>query len=225
MAAGATATPGAGDASDSPQPRTGGRVVVLASGAGSTLGGLLEASADPAWGARVVAVVSDRQDAGALRRARDAGLPAVCERLAGHPDRAAWDAALAARVAEHEPDLVVLAGFMRLVGPAFLARFGGRTVNTHPALSPAFPGTTAPADALAYGVKVTGATVHLVDEGMDTGAVLAQATVPVHDDDTPQNLHERIQAVERPMLVDVVGRMARHGWTVPPDAPRKVTIP
>lgn len=200
-------------------------MVVLVSGAGTNLGALLRASADPAWGASVVGVVSDRADAPALQRARDAGLPAEVVALAEHADRPAWDAALTEAVAGLEPDLVVLAGFLRLVGSAFLARLGGRVVNTHPALSPSFPGTRAPADALAYGVKVTGATVLLVDEGVDTGAVLAQVAVPVLDDDDVTTLHERIKAAERPLLVDVVGRMARGGWSTSPDNPRKVLLP
>lgn len=201
------------------------RVVVLVSGAGTNLAALLEASGDPGWGAQVVGVVSDRADAAALGRARSAGLPAEVVALEDHPDRAGWDAALTEVVSGLRPDLVVLAGFMRLVGPSFLARLGGRVVNTHPALSPSFPGTRAPADALAYGVKVTGATVLLVDEGVDTGAVVAQVAVPVLDDDDVATLHERIKAAERPLLVDVVGRMARDGWTVPPDNPRKVLLP
>lgn len=224
MAAGGTATPdGAG-----PGPRGGAgpaRVVVLVSGAGTNLAALLQAAQDPAWGADVVAVVSDRADAGGLRHAEAAGVPTTVVALADHPDRAAWDLALTDVVTAAAPDLVVLAGFMRLVGPAFLARLGGRVVNTHPALSPSFPGVRAPADALAYGVKVTGATVLLVDEGVDTGAVVAQVAVPVLDDDDVEVLHERIKAAERPLLVDVVGRMARHGWSVHPDAPRKVLLP
>jgi len=117
-------------------------------------------------------------------------------------------------VAEHEPDLVVLAGFMKLVGPTFLARFGGRTLNTHPALSPSFPGTQGPADALAYGVKVTGCTLFVVDAGVDTGAIVAQRAVPVEDDDTAETLHERIKVAEREMLVDSIGRIAREGLVV-----------
>ncbi|MEJ5914777.1 phosphoribosylglycinamide formyltransferase [Pseudokineococcus sp. 1T1Z-3] len=217
MAAGGTATP-----EDAPD-RT--RLVVLVSGTGTNLGALLEAAQDPAWGADVVGVVSDQAAAGALGRARAAGVPTDVVPLDAHADRSAWDQALTQAVLAHEPDLVVLAGFMRLVGPAFLARLGGRVVNTHPALSPSFPGVRAPADALAYGVRVTGATVLLVDEGVDTGAVVAQTAVPVLDDDDVASLHERIKAVERPMLVDVVGRMARHGWSTSPTNPRKVLLP
>ncbi|HZI97924.1 MAG TPA: phosphoribosylglycinamide formyltransferase [Actinomycetales bacterium] len=198
------------------------RVVVLVSGAGTNLAALLDAGADPGFGARVVAVGADRDGIEGLERARRAGVPTFVERLADHPDRPAWDVALAEQVAAHEPALVVLAGFMKLVGPAFLAAHGGRVVNTHPALSPSFPGTTAPADALAYGVQVTGATLFVVDDGVDTGAILAQRAVEVAGDDTAESLHERIKTVERAMLVETVGRMAREGWTV---QGRRVTIP
>ena len=129
-------------------------------------------------------------------------------------DRVDWDVALADKVAGFEPDLVVLAGFMKLTGPAFLALFGGRTVNTHPALSPSFPGMHGPRDALAYGVKVTGATLFVVDAGVDTGPIVAQVAVPVLPDDDESSLHERIKVSERQMLVDWVGRMAREGHTI-----------
>jgi len=131
-----------------------------------------------------------------------------------YSSRELWDRAVADQVAEFEPDLVVSAGFMKLAGAAFLERFGGRYVNTHPALLPSFPGMHGAADALDYGVKVTGATLFVVDEGVDTGAIVAQATVPVEDDDTVETLHERIKVAERAMLVDTVGRMARDGWTI-----------
>lgn len=190
------------------------RLVVLASGAGSTLQALLDASADPAYGARVVAVGSDRPQSEALGRAEAAGVATLTVRPADHADRAAWDAALAEGVAAYAPDLVVLAGFMRILGPGFLARFPHRVVNTHPALLPSFPGAHAVADALAYGVKVSGVTVHLVDEGVDTGPVVAQAAVPVLPGDDEALLHRRIQDVERPLYVDAVGRLARQVWTV-----------
>lgn len=157
---------------------------------------------------------SDRPGARALERARAAGVPALSVPLAEAPDRAAWNVALAEAVSAHRPDLVVLAGFMRILGPGFLARFPSRVVNTHPALLPAFPGAHAVADALAYGVKVSGVTVHLVDEGVDTGPVVAQAAVPVLDADDEAALQSRIQDVERPLYVETVGRLARGGWTV-----------
>ena len=143
-------------------------------------------------------------------------------RVSDHPDRAAWDAALAETVAAYEPTLVVSAGFLKLVGPAFLARFAGRYVNSHNALLPSFPGIHGPRDALDYGVKLTGATLFVVDEGIDTGVIVGQVAVPVEDDDTVDRLTERIKAAERPQLVDLVGRMVREGFTV---TDRKVTIP
>ena len=162
----------------------------------------------------MVAVASDRPQSRALQRAQDAGVPAVAVALGDSSDRARWNLDLADAVAAHEPDLVVLAGFMRLLAPGFLDRFPQRVVNTHPALLPSFPGAHAVADALAYGVKVSGVTVHLVDEGVDTGPVVAQAAVPVLDGDDEAALQARIQEVERPLYVDAVGRLARGGWTV-----------
>jgi phosphoribosylglycinamide formyltransferase 1 len=162
----------------------------------------------------VVAVVSDRAGVGALDRATAAGVSTAVVRPGDHPDREEWDAALAATVAGTEPDLVVSAGFARLLGPAFLAVFGGRTINTHPALLPAFPGAHPVRDTVAYGVKVTGATVHLVDAGVDTGPVLAQEAVTVDPDDTEDTLHERIKVVERRVLVETVAALVRHGATV-----------
>jgi phosphoribosylglycinamide formyltransferase-1 len=198
------------------------RLVVLVSGTGTNLQALLDACRDPAYGAEVVAVGSDRIGTSALERARAAGVPVFELPLALGADRQAWDVDLADHVARFEPDLVVLAGFMRLTGPAFLSRLGGRVVNTHPALSPAFPGMHGPRDALAYGVKVTGATLFVVDDGVDTGPVIAQTPVRVEDDDTVQTLHERIKVAEREMLVTTVGRIARRGFTI---NGREVTIP
>jgi phosphoribosylglycinamide formyltransferase-1 len=188
------------------------RLVVLVSGSGTNLQALLDACADPAYGARVVAVGADRDDIEGLARADRAGVPTFVRQVGDFTSRDHWDRALADTVAGFEPDVVVLAGFMKLVGTEFLARFPGRVVNTHPALCPAFPGTTGPADALAYGVKVTGATLFVVDAGVDTGPIIAQTVVPVEDDDTSATLHERIKVAERAMLVDTVGRMAREGW-------------
>ncbi|WP_337060210.1 phosphoribosylglycinamide formyltransferase [Kineococcus sp. G2] len=182
------------------------RVVVLASGSGSTLQALLDARGDAFT---VVAVGSDKPGAAALERARTAGAATFTVPPAEHPDRAAWDEALAAAVAAHHPDLVVLAGFMRIVGAPLLDAFGGRLVNTHPALLPSFPGAHGVRDALAHGVKVTGCTVHLVDAGVDTGPILDQAAVRVLDDDDEASLHERIKDAERHLLVDVVARLAR----------------
>jgi phosphoribosylglycinamide formyltransferase-1 len=196
------------------------RVVALASGGGSTLQALLDAAADPAYGVRVVAVGSDREGTGAVERARAAGIATFVLPLGA--DREDWDAQLADAVAEHEPDLVVLAGFMRLVGRSFLGRWGGRVVNSHPALLPSFPGMHAARDALGYGVKVTGCTLFVVDDGVDTGPIVDQRVVPVEDGDDETALHERIKAAERTMLVEMVGRMLREGFTV---RGRKVSIP
>lgn len=190
------------------------RLVVLVSGSGTNLQALLDACTDPSYGAKVVAVGADRDDIEGLARADRAGVPTFVKKLGHFSSRDHWDRALADTVAAFEPDVVVLAGFMKLVGDEFLARFPGRVVNTHPALSPAFPGTTGPADALAYGVKVTGATLFVVDGGVDTGPIIAQTVVPVLDDDTTATLHERIKVAERTMLVDTVGLMARDGWEV-----------
>ncbi|GAA1838936.1 phosphoribosylglycinamide formyltransferase [Microlunatus capsulatus] len=190
------------------------RVVVLISGTGTLLQALLDACAGPGFGAQVVAVGSDRPGVAGLARAEAAGVPTFVHPLSPGADRAAWDAGLRDRVAAHAPDLVVSAGFMKLVGPAFLAAFGGRTLNTHPALLPAFPGMHGPRDALAHGVKVAGATVFLVDEGVDTGVILDQAAVRVHDDDTVASLHERIKVVERDLLVSTTHQLATRTWQV-----------
>lgn len=185
------------------------RLVVLVSGSGSLLQSLLDASVAGELDASIVAVGADRADAYGLVRAERAGVPTFVHPYLPGGDRAAWDAHLAELVAAHEPDLVVSAGFMRLVGPAFLARFGGRTINTHPALLPSFPGIHGPRDALAHGVKVTGATLFLIDEGVDTGRILAQEPVRVLPDDTVETLHERIKIVERQLLVDTVNELSR----------------
>lgn len=187
------------------------RVVVLASGTGSLLQALLDAAVGD-YPARVVAVGVDR-DCRAATIAADAGIPSYRVRLGDHPDRPAWDAAISAATAEHSPDLVVSAGFMKILGPEFLSAFPGRVINTHPALLPSFPGAHAVPDALDYGVKVTGCTVHLVDAGMDTGPILAQEAVEVLDGDDEQTLHERIKTVERRLLVDVLAALATRGVT------------
>jgi phosphoribosylglycinamide formyltransferase-1 len=190
------------------------RLVVLVSGAGTNLQALLDAAEDPEYGARVVAVGADRDDIEGLARADRAGIPTFVRKVDQFISRDHWDRAMSDTVAAFEPDLVVLAGFMKLVGEEFLDRFGGRVVNTHPALSPSFPGMTGPAEALEYGVKVTGATLFVVDAGVDSGPIVAQTTVPVADDDTVATLHERIKVAERQMLVESVGRMAREGFTI-----------
>ena len=190
------------------------RLVVLVSGSGTNLQALIDASADPSYGARVVAVGADREGIEGLARAERAGIPTFVHRVKDYATREEWDAALTASCAEHLPDLVVSAGFMKLVSEEFLARFGGRVVNTHPALSPSFPGMHGPQEALDYGVKVTGCTLFVIDGGVDTGPIVAQTVVPVEDDDDVESLHERIKVAERAMLVDNVGRMAREGFTI-----------
>jgi formyltetrahydrofolate-dependent phosphoribosylglycinamide formyltransferase len=198
------------------------RLVVLISGSGTNLQALLDACGDPAYGASVVAVGADRDGIEGLARAAKHDVATFVERVAAYPQRADWDRALTAACLAYRPDLVVSAGFLKLVGPAFLAAFGGRYVNTHNALLPAFPGIHGPHDALAYGVKVAGATLHFVDDGVDTGPIIAQVAVPVRDDDTDESLTERIKVAERRQLVEQVGRLAREGWTV---TGRRVTIP
>jgi len=198
------------------------RLVVLVSGSGSNLQALLDAATDPRFPAEVVAVGADVPDAYGLERAAGADVLTFVTPPSAYADRAAWTAALADAVAVHEPDWVVCAGFMRILGPAFVQRFAGRIVNTHPALLPSFPGAHGVRDAMAYGVKVTGCTVHLVDEGVDTGPILAQAPVAVRADDDEASLHERIKTVERELLVETVAALAANGCTV---TGRKVTIP
>jgi phosphoribosylglycinamide formyltransferase-1 len=190
------------------------RLVVLVSGAGTNLQAILDASADDAFGAAVVAVGADRDGVQGLARAERAGVPTFVHRVADYPSRPGWDRALAQSCADHSPDLVISAGFMRLVGPVFLSRFGGRFINTHPSLLPAFAGMHAARDALAFGVKLTGCTVFVVDAGTDTGPVIAQAAVPVREDDDVATLHERIKGAERSLLVRTVGQMVREGWSV-----------
>jgi phosphoribosylglycinamide formyltransferase-1 len=188
----------------------GSRVVVLISGAGTTLAALL----DSPVGAGVVAVVSDHAEAGGLGFARAAGVPVEVVSLADFPTRERWNRALDDVVAGYSPDLVMLAGFMRVLDAETVARFFPRILNTHPALLPSFPGAHGVRDALAYGVKVAGCTVHLVDAGVDTGPIVAQATARVEDGDTEDSLHERIKAVERALVVATVEEMLARGWTV-----------
>lgn len=204
------------------EPASAARIVVLISGSGSNLQALLDAAADPAYGAQVVAVGADRDGIVGLDRADAAGVPTFVERVRDHDSREDWDHALTAHVAKHQPDLVISAGFLKLVGPHFLAAFGDRYLNTHNTLLPAFPGIHGPRDALAYGVKLTGATLFFVDAGMDTGPIVAQVAVPVLDDDDVDALTERIKEAERRQLVEQVGRLVREGWTI---TGRKVTVP
>lgn len=189
-----------------------GRLVVLVSGSGTNLQALLDASADPSYGARVVAVGADRVGIEGLARATRAEIPTFVEKMGDYATRADWDTAIAARIAAYEPDLVVSAGFMKILGTPTLDAFP--LLNTHPALLPSFPGAHGVRDALAHGVKVTGCTVILADQGVDSGPIVAQQAVPVLAGDDEKVLHERIKTVERRLLVETVGRMVREGWTV-----------
>lgn len=200
-------TPGAAQGHGVPQGESA-RLVVLVSGTGSNLEALLEACREPGYGARVVAVVADKPCRG-LQIAQADGVPTALVRLDDHADRASWDAALAQVVAEHEPDLVVCAGFMRILGEAFLERLGGRILNTHPALLPLYPGAHAVRDALADGATRSGATLFWVDAGVDTGEPIAQVEVPVLPGDTEDTLTARIKAAETPQLIEQVGRLSR----------------
>jgi phosphoribosylglycinamide formyltransferase-1 len=198
------------------------RLVILVSGSGTNLQALIDACADQAYGATIVAVGADRDGIAGLDRAAAHGIPTFVCRVADFGSRDDWDAALTALCSGYQPDLVVSAGFLKLVGKGFLTTFAGRYLNTHNALLPGFPGIHGPRDALAYGVKVAGATLFLVDDGVDTGPIIAQVAVPVLDDDTEDTLTERIKDVERRQLVEYVGRMVRDGWTI---NGRKVTVP
>ncbi|WP_020016266.1 phosphoribosylglycinamide formyltransferase [Promicromonospora sukumoe] len=197
------------------------RLVVLASGGGSNLAALLAAHDDAAYGARVVGLVTDRPTAGALDLARDAGVASAVVALKDFDDRAAWNDGVLEAISVFRPDYVILAGFMRILAPGVVRRFEGRMINTHPALLPAFPGAHGVRDALAHGVKVTGCTVHVVDDGVDTGPILAQTAVPVLDSDDEPTLTERIKVAERALLVETVGRLSREGLHV---AGRKASI-
>lgn len=187
---------------------------MLVSGTGTLLQALFDAAATDGYGAAVVAVGSDRDGIAGLERARAVGVPTFVQPVEEYAERSAWDVALTKHAAEHRPDLVVCAGFMRLLGPAFLGAFGGRTLNSHPALLPSFAGMHGPRDALAYGVKITGATVFLVDAGVDTGVIVDQVAVPVEDADSVERLHERIKVAERALLVETVHRLATTRWHV-----------
>ncbi len=187
-------------------------VVVLASGSGTLLQALLDDPSPKPY--RVAAVGSDRSSCPALDRAEQAGVPTFTCRIADHEDRDAWNRGLAVLTASFNADLVVLAGFMKLVGPTFLAAFPDRVLNAHPSLLPAFPGMHAPADALAHGVKLTGCTVFLVDGGIDAGPIVAQRAVPVRDTDDVASLHERIKVTERALLVEVVAALTKSSYTV-----------
>jgi phosphoribosylglycinamide formyltransferase-1 len=201
-AAAAPSAKGFADAGNGIEPGRVKNVVVLASGSGTLLQALLDDAAPKPY--RIAAVGADRSSCLALDRAAAQSVPTFSCLLADHPDRAAWNRALAVLTASFNADLVVLAGFMKLVSEDFLAAFPNRVINAHPSLLPAFPGMHAPADALAHGVKLTGCTVFLVDGGVDAGPIVGQRAVPVLDADDVESLHERIKVAERSLLVEVV---------------------
>lgn len=183
-----------------------GRVAVLASGTGSILGAILAAQASGVCAGSVVAVISDRPDAPALDRARAAGIATAVVRLADFESRDAWNDAMVQTLRAFKPDLIVLAGFMKVLGPQVVSAFAP-IINTHPSLLPAFPGAHAVRDALAHGVKVTGCTVHLVDEGLDTGPILAQRAVPIPHGASEEDVHEQIKVVERTLICEVISNL------------------
>lgn len=195
------------------------RLAVLVSGSGTNLQAILDGCLDGQIPAQVVVVISDRTRALALERARKAGVPAVVVRRRDHADQQGFDQALSEACAAASVDLVVYAGFMRVVGSHFLEHWQGRCINVHPSLLPAFPGLDAPAQALAYGVRITGCTVHFMDAGVDTGPIILQEAVPVEADDTPERLHERIQHAEWRILPEAIrlfaaGRLRLEGRRV-----------
>ena len=184
------------------------KVALLASGRGSNVRAILDRVDAGRCHIEPVGLLSDRKDAGALDLARERGLPAIVVSPKDYSSRGEWDEALAAKIAELEPSLVVLAGFMRIVGAPMLDRFGGHIINVHPSLLPAFPGKDGPAQALAAGVRISGCTVHVVDAGVDRGPILAQGAVPVLLEDDAQSLHARIQTVEHRLLPQVIDWVA-----------------
>ncbi|WP_262365521.1 phosphoribosylglycinamide formyltransferase [Gordonia sp. OPL2] len=205
---------------ETPVPAVRVPIAVLASGTGSLLEALLD-RADDGAPFEIAAIVVDR-DCRAAQIARERDISLIDCRIGDHPDRPAWDSALTTAVAAVEPAWVVTAGYMKILGQDFLSRFGGRIVNSHPALLPSFPGAHGVADALDHGVKITGTTIHLVDAGVDTGPILAQEPVAVRPDDTEASLHERIKSVERVLLADVVTALVTKGVVI--DG-RKADIP
>lgn len=197
-------------------------IVALASGTGTIFQALLDAAFETDYPADIVALLTDKPGSGVARRARGAGVPVHVVDPNQFADRAAWDQALTAAAATYSPEWLISVGFMRLLGPEFLAAFPDRVLNTHPSLLPAFPGKQAVADALAYGVTVTGCTLHVVDAGVDTGPVVAQRVVEVQPHDTAAILHDRIKTVERQLVVEVLDRVATNGLVI---TGRKAQIP
>ncbi len=192
------------------------KLSILVSGKGGNFVAIARAIDAGTCDAHIARVISDRASAGALELAHERGTPTSIVSPRDQADRAAWDQALTQCVAQDAPDLIVLAGFMRLVGPMLLGRFEHRVINVHPALLPAFPGMTAPGDALAAGARISGCTVHLVDAGIDTGPIIAQAAVPVLEDDTAETLHARIARAEHVLYPRVIDGIAKHRISLGP---------
>jgi len=186
------------------------RIVVLVSGTGSNLQAVIDAVKAGELDVDIAAVGADREDTYGVQRSADAGLETFVVNFNSFETRAEWDAALTAKVASYQPDVVVSSGFMRIVSPEFIDTFNGKYLNTHPALLPAFPGAHGVRDALAYGVKVTGCTVHWADAGVDTGPIIAQEAVTILPGDDQDSLHERIKVVERRLLVSTLSDIAQH---------------
>ena len=188
------------------------KIVVLVSGAGTNMKAILEASKHEDYNVEIVAVGADREGTKGIAIAEESNIPTFTHVLKEYDNRSKWNEALKESVKQFNPDLVVCAGFLKLLDQDFLEEFPQRVINTHNALLPSFPGVHGPADALEYGVKITGATLFIVDPGIDTGSILSQVTCPVKDDDTVDTLLERIKVVERKQLVESIGKMAKEGW-------------
>jgi len=187
------------------------RIVALVSGTGSNLQAVLDAVAAGELDVEIAAVGADRTGTYGIERAAAAGYETFVVNFKDYPVRADWNRALTEKVASYAPDVVLSSGFMRIVDEHFIDTFEGRYVNTHPALLPSFPGAHGVRDALAYGVKVTGCTVHIADAGVDTGPILAQAAVEVLDGDTEETLHERIKVEERRLLIETLRKISKEG--------------
>ncbi|MBT2513355.1 phosphoribosylglycinamide formyltransferase [Arthrobacter sp. ISL-30] len=194
------------------------RIVVLVSGSGSNLQAVIDAAKSGELDVDIAAVGADREGTYGIERSAEAGLETFVVNFNSFPTRAEWDAALTEKVASYSPDVVVSSGFMRIVSPEFIDAFNGKYLNTHPALLPAFPGAHGVRDAMAYGVKVTGCTVHWADAGVDTGPIIAQEAVAIEPGDTEESLHERIKVVERRLLVRTLAELAA-------DAPNPAASP
>lgn len=184
------------------------RIVVLVSGTGSNLQAVIDAVRAGDLDVEIAAVGADRPGTYGVERSAAAGIDTFVVDFRAYPDRAEWNAALTGAVAAYQPDVVVSSGFMRIVSPGFIEAFDGKYLNTHPALLPSFPGAHGVRDAMAYGVKVTGCTVHWADAGVDTGPIIAQEAVAIEDGDTEDTLHERIKVVERRLLVSTLASLA-----------------